>query len=51
MSMNREFPGKFESSNLSRDNVSWEIGRIVVVVMNMTIISYTSYKYYDYCDY
>ena len=25
----REFPGKFESSNLSRDNASREIGRIV----------------------
>ena len=27
----REFPGKFESSNLSRDNVSREIGRRVLV--------------------
>ena len=25
--VHREFPGKFESSNISRDNVSREIGR------------------------
>ena len=30
MSVHREFPGKFESSNLSRDNVSREIGRSII---------------------
>ena len=31
--MHREFPGKLESSNLSREILSREIGRLVIVIV------------------
>ena len=38
--VHRGFPGRFESSNISRDNVSREIGRTIVII----VISYCYYK-------
>ena len=55
----RGFPGKFESSNVSRDNVTREIGCIVVCICLTAsrrlrkaapTLDYYDYEYYDYYD-
>ena len=34
----REFPGKFKSSNVSRDNVSREIGRKQIIIITIILL-------------
>ena len=41
--VHRAFPGRFESSNVSRDDVSGEIGRTLVMLVGMMLVGDWAY--------